>query len=133
MADDIVCTKGPFRLVLNFLDVDSSDFGVRANLHIEYAGNYQRFKWELNDLWIVYEELRRFERELCLDKVAILHDMSDYPILRFEHEPAGERLIVNPPAERQSLEGEELEIRLRIEEGSIHALHSALSDFAKWW
>ena len=133
MPGDIVCINGPFTLVLDFVEVDSSDFRVLVRFQVSYAGFYQRFNWEINQLWIEYEELRRFEHALQEAPLGRLHDMSDYPILQFERDTSGERLTINPPAQRQSREGEALAIALRIDDGSIRTLHRAFSEFAKWW
>ena len=133
MASDVSCINSGFRLVLNFLEVDSSDFGVRACLDIEYTGRSQNLKFSIAHLWIEYAELRKFESDLMDGTEVRLHDMSDYPVLQFERGLSHENLTINPPSQRQSLDGDAVVIHLKIEAGSMQAIHSSLSQFAKWW
>jgi hypothetical protein len=133
MASDVSCINSEFRLTLNFLEVDSSDFGVRACLDIEYIGRSQNLKFSIAHLWIEYAELRKFESDLMDGTEVKLHDMSDYPVLHFERGLSHENLTINPPSQRQSLDGDAVVIHLKIEAGSMQAIHSSLSQFAKWW
>lgn len=133
MTGDVMCTNGQFRLALNFVEVDSSDFGVRIHLEIEYVGKHQNFKFCAEHLWVEYSELRRFESELLEGKEIILHDMSDYPVLHFQRDSSHERLTINPPSARQSADGDAIVTYLKIANGSINALYSSLNQFAKWW
>jgi hypothetical protein len=133
MASDVSCINSGFRLTLNFLEVDSSDFGVRACLDIEYIGRSQNLKFSIAHLWIEYAELRKFESDLMDGAEVKLHDMSDYPVLHFERGLSHESLTINPPSQRQSLDGDAVVIHLKIEAGSMQAIHSSLSQFAKWW
>jgi hypothetical protein len=133
MAADVVCTNGPFKLALDFLEVGVSDLGVQIRLHIEYAGSFQRLQWTVEHCWIEYEVLRQFELDLRDGRSARLDDMSQYPLLHFEGNAFEERLTLNPPAERQSRDGEAMTARLTILPGSMRALHASLSEFAKWW
>lgn len=133
MASDVSCINSGFRLALNFLEVDSSDFGVRASMDIEYIGRSQNLKFSIAHLWIEYAELRKFESDLMHGPEVKLHDMSDYPVLHFERVLSHENLTINPPSQRQSLDGDAVVIHLKIETGSMQAIHSSLSQFAKWW
>ena len=133
MVADVVCANGPFRLALAFIEVDTSDFGVRVHLEITYSGSFQNFKWSVEHLWIEYERLTQFEAELRGGVQATLHDMSDYPILHLESDSSAERLTINPRAPRQSTNGESMTVSLKIPDDSMRALHSSLSEFPKWW
>lgn len=133
MAGDIVVANGTLRLVLEFVEVDTSDSGVRVRLQINYNGIHQTFAWTVDQLWIEYDELRKFEDELGEGVEARLRDMSDYPVLHLRCHPSGEELTINPLNERQSLDGEAVVVRLKINSGSIQALHASLTKFPKWW
>lgn len=133
MTNDVSCINGAFRLALNFVEVDSSDFGVRAGVDIEYIGSRQNLKFSAEHLWIEYAELRKFENDLLEGVEATLHDMSDYPVLHFKRESSHESLTINPLSQRQSPDGDAIVTYLKIETGSIQVLHSSLSQFAKWW
>lgn len=133
MADDISCITDGFRFALNFLEVDPSDIGVRACVDIEHIGRCQNLRFSVGHLWIEYSEFRKFESDLSEGSEAKLHDMSDYPFLHFERGLSHENLTINPPSHRQSLDGDAVVIHLKIETGSMQAIHSSLSQFAKWW
>lgn len=133
MVGDVVCANGQFELALKFVEVGSSDFGVRVHLEIEYARSFQNFKWSAEHLWIEYAELKKFEDELQGGVEAILRDMSDYPVLHLESDTSQERLTINPRSPRQSPEGESMSIILKIPTGTIRTFHSSLSQFPKWW
>ena len=133
MAGDVVCANGPLKLAFSFVEVDSSDFGVRVHLEIIYVGSFQYLKWSVEHLWIEYAELKKFEDALRDGREAILHDMSDYPVLHFERSSSQERLTINPRSPRQSTDGESMSVNLEILGGSMRALHSSLSEFPKWW
>lgn len=133
MPHDVICVEGPLKFMIEFAEVDPMDHGVQVRLQVEYVGRKQSFSWVAERLWIEYEALRRFESELVGGCEARLHDMSDYPVLQFERKSSQEQLIINPQSQRQSPDGECIAVRLQINEGSMHALHSALSQFGKWW
>jgi hypothetical protein len=133
MVSDVVCTNGPLRLAFSFVEVDSSDFGVRVHLEIAYTGSFQYLKWSVEHLWIEYAEFKKFEGALQDGLEATLRDMSDYPILHFERSYSQERLTINPRSPRQSTDGESMIVVLEILGGSMRALHSSLSEFPKWW
>jgi len=54
-------------------------------------------------------------------------------VLHFEGDAFEERLTPNPPAERQSRDGEATTARLTVPHGSMRALHASLGELAKWW
>jgi hypothetical protein len=133
MLGDVVCASGPLRLALSFVEVDTSDFGVRVHLEIVYAGSFQKLQWSVEHLWMEYAELKKFEAALRDGSEVILHDMSDYPVLQFERSSSQERLAVNPRSPRQSADGESMMVILEILGGSMRALHESLREFPKWW
>lgn len=133
MVGDVVCANGPLRLAFSFVEADASDLGVRVHLEITYAGSFQILKWSVEHLWIEYAELKKFEGALQDELEAVLHDMSDYPVLHFERSTSQERLTINPRSPRQSADGESMIVILEIAGGSMRALHSSLSEFPQWW
>ncbi|MEO7494073.1 MAG: hypothetical protein ABIT83_21470 [Massilia sp.] len=137
MLGDVVCTHGPFKLTLDFVEVDLYETGVRVRLDIHYLGSRQHVSWAVDHAWINYAELRKFESDLLAGDEARLHDMSDYPLIHLERVSTEgateENLTINPPAQRQSADGDAITARLKIGNGAMRALHSSLSEFAKWW
>lgn len=133
MPADVVLASGALKLTLDFAEVDTSAMGAGVRLRIDYSVTFQRLTWTIDELWIEYDELLKFEAELLGGFQAELRDMSDYPILHFERCPSGEQLTINPCNERQSADGEAMMIRLRIDSGSMQLLHASISDFPKWW
>lgn len=133
MVADVTFFEGPLKFQLQFAEVDPTDLGVQAWLEVEYAGWSQRLKWTAEHLWFEYDALLRFENELRDACNAELYDMSEYPVLHFERHLSQEYLTINPRSERQSQDGDNIAIRLKINAGSMHALYSAFNQFGKWW
>ena len=50
MANDVSFTNGKFELTLNFIEVDSSDYGPRVYIEVEYASSFQTLKWTIDQL-----------------------------------------------------------------------------------
>lgn len=133
MAGDVTVVEGPLKLLLDFKEVDPMDHGVEVRLEVEYSGRSQILTWRAEHLWCEYEALRRFESELGVGYEAGLYDMSEYPILHFMRDSSQEYLTINPDSPRQSQEGGSMAVRLKVNSGSMQALHSALNQFGKWW
>lgn len=133
MAADITFVEGPLKFQLWFAEVDPIDIGVQVRLEVEYSSGSQSFNWTAEHVWFEYDALGQFESELRDGNDAALHDMSEYPVLHFERHSSQEYLTINPRSERQSKAGDSIAIRLKINAGSMLALHSALNNFGKWW
>lgn len=133
MAGDVGFVEGPLKFLLVFAEVDPMNIGVQVRLEVEYLGRSQSLKWTAEHLWLEYEALRRFESELGDGSEARLQDMSGYPVLHFERNSSHEYLTINPRSQRQSQDGDCVAVRLKVNAGSMNALHFAFSQFGRWW
>lgn len=133
MSSDISFTHDALHLAMNFFEVDEHCGAVHARILIEYSGIRQRVSWSLESVWIEYTALSSFEGQLCDKGEVTLVDMSEYLILRFHCDQRGERLLINPPNERMSLDGEIAAIGLNLKGGAMRLFGETLRGFPKWW
>lgn len=129
----IIAEHGNLKLSLDLIEIDDRSGAVYIEIELRYVSGRQELVYRRAGSWIGYRAIDSFGESLRHGNLAVLINLSDYPILDLRGNDSGYWLTINPASTRESREAKELSVKVAVDTAFHEKLRDAIYEFPKWW